>query len=391
MAQPPLLVGQSNICPPPPCYFFRCVYCGTPTTRLYRHLLSSSHSIKLTTCSTCNQIVDPYIEREVLLIVIDCILLREEAYRHVLYNRLLKMITTITLDDDDKEKKQSNESSSASASLLFTWKKAIQILFAWTILDTYIVWESFKQHQHQQRSEGVQEQNEELETATRAQIIVSVIATISFFGMLLQWICIYWYLSSQQQRQQQQQLGQRRNEQHHPKNYLLGIQIYMALILPSSFAVVTILVLIWENTKTVRLLGTVLVACWQCLALSVLCLEKQSPKTTTTTRSSSPKSSTSNGKSTDKNAVNTDITTTFTVRPYLVGLFVRIVWRLVGTYCIFQVLLTSSVGAATSDTALLKLPCVGLEIQLPTLSSLRNYSEVGGGEGEESMVSICLT
>ena len=38
------------------------------------------------TCSQCHKMVDPYIEREWLLVVIDCILLREEAYRHVLYN-----------------------------------------------------------------------------------------------------------------------------------------------------------------------------------------------------------------------------------------------------------------------------------------------------------------
>ena len=61
-----------------------CVECGAPCESLY-HQLSPS-SIKALTCSNCGEIADPYIEQEWLLVVIDCILMRLEAYRHVLFN-----------------------------------------------------------------------------------------------------------------------------------------------------------------------------------------------------------------------------------------------------------------------------------------------------------------
>merc|ERR1740117_2062550 len=85
-----------------------CVFCGTPCAALYRKLTSTSTSTSTTTtttsrsttstssttissikamnCDICQRIVDPYTEREWLLVAIDCILLRPEAYRHVLYN-----------------------------------------------------------------------------------------------------------------------------------------------------------------------------------------------------------------------------------------------------------------------------------------------------------------
>jgi hypothetical protein len=62
-----------------------CVHCGFPTVSLYRIL--SGSNIKLMECSNCHEDVDPYIEREMLLVVIDWVLLRRPAYRHVIFNR----------------------------------------------------------------------------------------------------------------------------------------------------------------------------------------------------------------------------------------------------------------------------------------------------------------
>ena len=63
-----------------------CTNCTRPTSSLYK-VYSTPGSIKLTTCQRCHHDVDPYIEREWLLVIIDCILHRPEAFRHVLYNR----------------------------------------------------------------------------------------------------------------------------------------------------------------------------------------------------------------------------------------------------------------------------------------------------------------
>src|SRR5687768_9164324 len=66
---------------------YYCINCLTPTGSLYR-IYNSPTSVKLIQCTKCHDDVDDYIERDWLLVVIDLILLREEAYRHVLCNRL---------------------------------------------------------------------------------------------------------------------------------------------------------------------------------------------------------------------------------------------------------------------------------------------------------------
>jgi hypothetical protein len=85
-----------------PCY--RCVHCGAETPSLYKFY--SPTSIKLTSCSKCLVDVDPYVEREWILIVLDCLLLRTPAYRHVLWNsgltqksswRLLQMLIALVI------------------------------------------------------------------------------------------------------------------------------------------------------------------------------------------------------------------------------------------------------------------------------------------------------
>ena len=48
---------------------------------------SSSCTIKLTRCAKCRSVVDHYIEVGFLLVLIDLVLHRPQAYRHVLFNR----------------------------------------------------------------------------------------------------------------------------------------------------------------------------------------------------------------------------------------------------------------------------------------------------------------
>lgn len=62
---------------------YRCVTCLHPCESLY---CQYGKTLKLNRCLICRQATDPYCEREWLLIVSDLILLRQEAYRHVLCN-----------------------------------------------------------------------------------------------------------------------------------------------------------------------------------------------------------------------------------------------------------------------------------------------------------------
>ena len=63
-----------------------CTNCRRPTDTLYR-VFSHPGSIQLTTCVSCGRDVDPHIEREWLLVIMDCVLHRPGAFLHVLYNR----------------------------------------------------------------------------------------------------------------------------------------------------------------------------------------------------------------------------------------------------------------------------------------------------------------
>ena len=63
-----------------------CVSCLAPTQTLLTQY-STRSALKLTRCQTCGLDVDPYVEREELLVSFDLILHRIAAYRHVLFNR----------------------------------------------------------------------------------------------------------------------------------------------------------------------------------------------------------------------------------------------------------------------------------------------------------------
>jgi hypothetical protein len=197
-----------------------CVHCGSPSASLYRQLSVSLSSIQTTTCSKCGKIVDPYAEREGLLVTIDCILLREEAYRHVLYNvEELKQLPPI---------------------------KCLQFLVAWSILDTYLKWETL-------RNDPL---TEDMGPAFQDLGFLFSLGATSFLEMLVQYMAIVGYLSF---------AGMKNS----PSSNVSG-KVFLALLLPSTFSVVTMIVTIWENTKTVRLLGSVLIAYWRGIAVSVV-------------------------------------------------------------------------------------------------------------------------
>ena len=81
----------------------------------------------------------------------------------------------------------------------------------------------------------------------------------SALGMMFQWFVM--------------QLFQTRHE----KEARARMKLFWGLFLPSSFAVVTIFVSTWENTKTVVMLGSLLMACWQGLAIWVATNDLSTP------------------------------------------------------------------------------------------------------------------
>ncbi|XP_051133969.1 protein ARV 2-like isoform X2 [Andrographis paniculata] len=65
---------------------FRCVQCGFPIKTLY--IQYSPGNIRLMKCGNCKAVADEYIECELMILMIDLILHKPKAYRHLFYNVL---------------------------------------------------------------------------------------------------------------------------------------------------------------------------------------------------------------------------------------------------------------------------------------------------------------
>ncbi|CAK9319250.1 unnamed protein product [Citrullus colocynthis] len=64
----------------------RCVQCGFRMNQLF--VLYSPGNMHLMKCDNCKSVADEYIEFEVMIVLIDLILHKRQAYRHLLYNLL---------------------------------------------------------------------------------------------------------------------------------------------------------------------------------------------------------------------------------------------------------------------------------------------------------------
>ncbi|KAL6636807.1 hypothetical protein ACP70R_024379 [Stipagrostis hirtigluma subsp. patula] len=64
----------------------RCVGCGQRVRTLF--VQYSPGNIRLMKCDNCKAVADPYIECEFMIILIDLILHKTRAYRHLLFNKL---------------------------------------------------------------------------------------------------------------------------------------------------------------------------------------------------------------------------------------------------------------------------------------------------------------
>lgn len=191
---------------------YRCLHCTTPCASLYQQQTSSLSSIQLTKCSHCCIFVDSYLERDSFLVVLDCVLLRVEAWRHLLWN------------EDSLHKSK------------FTIQKTFQILMATSLLESYVLWEGTRT----------------CSTSSSQDIDMSWLVLLSMIHFGITWAGI---------------------------NFLVlpfhedPTRLYLAWLLPMTTYIVTILVLVWENSSTVRGLGLLVCKLYQWTALHnvVLC------------------------------------------------------------------------------------------------------------------------
>ncbi|XP_057679422.1 protein ARV1 [Corythoichthys intestinalis] len=66
---------------------FRCIECNEKATELHRDYRNGI--LKITLCGSCQKPVDKYIEYDPVIILIDAILCKTQAFRHILFNTSL--------------------------------------------------------------------------------------------------------------------------------------------------------------------------------------------------------------------------------------------------------------------------------------------------------------
>lgn len=342
-----------------------CIYCGSPCDALYRQLTTSLSSIKAMHCEHCQRIVDPYIEREWLLVVIDCILLRPEAYRHILYNNQ-------DWSYNSKTKELSNDKNKES----FTrTTPRIQRLVQWTVVSSlfhaYLKWQILVHNQQpiHQDQQGMGDENHD-----DSSTLLCVVYTISsLMDLVAQWLVVYGYTTFVSRiSSESPSKGTNRNNGKLStttdavsasfSSHSIAYQIYVALLLPTSFRVVSVLVLIWENSKTTMALGSLLVAYWQSLGLSLISIPRRGTVSSSVLLSLTP----------------------------LVGILSLIAWRFTVGY-LLQVVSEENSCIFRFDQCHELMPCVGFELDIwGDIIAFFAPGELQSSHGVLSPSRICL-
>lgn len=238
---------------------FICTNCSSWTSTLYK-VYSTPGSIQLTTCKNCGRDVDPYIEREWLLVIMDCVLHRPEAIRHVIYNREpfcdIFSCGTGRVVDNVTERESSAIGNEQKSSTINPFGRLIRYYLVASLLRTYLGYIAM----------GPSPKKDDY---LMPKLFVSLAQ--SFLGeciMLITTILVGSYICKNTTTLKTHD-AKLRQETIYLRRYFFS-RLYIALTVPAFFHVATIFALIWEHSSTVCTLGTLVVLSLQCLGISIV-------------------------------------------------------------------------------------------------------------------------
>ncbi len=217
-------------------FSYTCITCLCPSPLLYKQY-SSAKNIKLETCSKCSHDVDPYIERELLLVLMDMILLRRTAYRHFFFNR-----SHALYENGSQQGFGTGRAVSSKAVLgMYSLQNILIGTFASVLLRVSLKLQDVPDEQ----------------SANDFQGIMYPLLSASLVEFLSQWVvtmatayaCILPHTFGKS------------------LPLLFWKQLHLAIISPQLFHVITLLVHIYENSFMVRGLGSLVVPCFGYLSI----------------------------------------------------------------------------------------------------------------------------
>lgn len=115
-----------------------CVECSSLNIGLLYYKYKSEY-IKLTVCSKCGKVADKYIEYDNVILYIDIILVKPQAYRHLAYN-----ITESEMMKDEKTLRDYKPSGSSYLENIKTfyslYRRNIRFMVMMILFDVYLTW-----------------------------------------------------------------------------------------------------------------------------------------------------------------------------------------------------------------------------------------------------------
>lgn len=206
--------------------------------------------------------MDPYIEREWLLVVMDCVLHRPEAFRHALYNR--EPFSTINAQDVQKQQSDNNIVDSNKFGDL---RQLLRYSFIAALIQTYLwhattVGEENKSGQHSAKL---------LVVIFQSLVGVNIMAIATIFSAS---IIVKKSVNGRNSYSSKATTYKTSTECNDALPSFFYSRLYLAVTVPSFFHLVTIFAIIWENSATVCLLGTLFVLSLQRIGVATVVDER---------------------------------------------------------------------------------------------------------------------
>ncbi len=259
-----------------------CTNCSRPTLSLYK-VYSTPGSIQLTTCKYCGEDVDPYIEREWILVIIDCVLHRPKAFRHLLYNRdtFGDMKPECTTSDNEIKTKNNNSSKGYVSAVVLDqsnylqcWGTLVRFTTVASILKAFI-WYFIADTDTgaiANKSDSTQALSENGALNASFAVIFGLflgeiifVSTTALFATLI----VQTFAKTESNGDEIVSTILTESATKINKKYFVK-RIYAASTLPSFFHIVTIFVLVWEKSLTVCSLGALFVLSLQRLGIATV-------------------------------------------------------------------------------------------------------------------------